>query len=72
MSAPVWVFKEPLEERIMRVCGMGFVLVAGLALSAVRAEDAIKSGPDTGKKIGGAFDVKAFTGDQKGKKLCYV
>lgn len=68
----LWVFKEPLEERIMRLSGVGFVLVAGLALSAARAEDAIKSGPDTGKRIGGAFDVKAFSGDNKGKKLCYV
>ena len=54
----------------MRVCGVGFVLVAGLALSAARAEDAIKSGPEG--RIGGPFDVKAFTGELKGKKLCYV
>lgn len=54
----------------MRVCGVGFVLVAGLALTAARAEDVFKSGPD--KRIGGAFDVKAITGDNKDKKLCYV
>lgn len=40
-----------------------------LGVSAVRADE-IKSGPDT--KIGGAFDVKAITGDQAGKSLCYV
>ena len=34
------------------------------------AADDIKSGPD--KKIGGPFDVKAITGDNAGKKLCYV
>jgi hypothetical protein len=45
--------------------------VAALALgvTAVRADD-IKSGPDG--KIAGAFNVKAITGDQKGKELCYV
>jgi hypothetical protein len=32
--------------------------------------DDIKSGPED--KNGGPFDVKAFTGDNKGKKLCYV
>ena len=30
----------------------------------------VKSGPD--KKIAGAFNVKAITGDQQGKTLCYV
>jgi len=34
------------------------------------AADDIKSGPD--KQIGGPFQVKAFTGDNKGKQLCYV
>ena len=53
----------------MRVCGLSFLLVAGVALTTARAED-IKSGPTT--RIGGAFDVKAFTGDNKGKTLCYV
>ena len=53
----------------MRVSGMGLLLVAGIALSAARADD-IKSGPTT--RIGGAFDVKAITGDNKGKQLCYV
>jgi hypothetical protein len=30
----------------------------------------LKSGLE--KKTGGAFDVKAITGGQKGKQLCYV
>ena len=36
---------------------------------AVGADD-VKSGPD--KKIGGPFDVKAITGELKGRQLCYV
>ena len=53
----------------MRVCALGVFLVANLAMSTARAED-VKSGPTT--RIGGAFDVKAITGDNKGKTLCYV
>lgn len=44
------------------------ILVAGLALvGTVGMADDVKSG-----KRGGPFDVNAITGDQKGKKLCYV
>lgn len=53
----------------MRIGGTGLLLVMALALSTARADD-IKSGPTT--RIGGAFDVKAITGDNKGKQLCYV
>jgi hypothetical protein len=54
----------------MRVCsGISLAVVIGLSMTMARADD-IKSGPD--KKIGGAFDVKAITGDNKGKTLCYV
>ena len=49
--------------RILTVAALAF------GVSAVRADD-VKSGPDG--KIGGAFNVKAITGDQKGKELCYV
>jgi hypothetical protein len=49
--------------------GMTLVLVLASAAVAVGADD-IKSGPD--KRIGGPFDVKAITGDNKGKTLCYV
>jgi hypothetical protein len=48
--------------------GMGLAAML-LSLSAVRADD-VKSGPD--KKIGGPFDIKAVTGDGKGKTFCYV
>lgn len=46
-------------------------LVAGLALvyTASTAGE-LKSGPE--KKFGGSFSVKAITGEQKGKTLCYV
>lgn len=46
---------------------LGLALVVGV--TSARAED-LKSGPDG--KIGGAFDVKAITGDKAGKTLCYV
>lgn len=48
------------------------------ALAGARSEkpmrtcltDELKSGPE--KKIGGPFDIKAVTGDGKGKTFCYV
>ena len=40
-----------------------------VVMTAVSVADDLKSGPD--KKAGGAFDVKAITGDQQGKTLCY-
>jgi hypothetical protein len=59
-----------MKECVMRVMwGMGAVLAAALSLSAVQADE-LKSGPD--KKIGGPFDVKAITGEGKGKTFCYV
>jgi hypothetical protein len=47
------------------------VLVGSLVMvhTAVSGDD-VKSGPD--KKIAGPFDVKAITGEVKGKTLCYV
>jgi hypothetical protein len=49
----------------------GALLVGCLAvICANLSADEIQSGP--AKKIGGAFQVKAFTGDNKGKQLCYV
>ncbi len=54
----------------MRVSSLlSLVAVIGLALTGARADD-VKSGPD--KKIGGAFNVKAFTGEKTGETLCYV
>lgn len=46
----------------------------GLALAVlsqtVPAADELKSGPE--KEIGGSFQVKAVSGDNKGKTFCYV
>ena len=54
----------------MRVSSLlSLAAVVGLALTGARADD-VKSGPD--KKIGGAFNVKAFTGEKAGETLCYV
>jgi hypothetical protein len=45
--------------------------LAALALAGPAAlADEFKSGPE--KKIGGSFTVKAITGANKGKELCYV
>lgn len=52
--------------RVMQGIGLAAIM---LSLSAVRADD-LKSGPD--KKIGGPFNVKAITGDSKGKTFCYI
>ena len=45
------------------------LLAAGLLVAAGTAGE-LKSGLE--KKIGGAFNVKAITGGQKGTTLCYV
>jgi len=52
----------------MRILGLALAMVVGFALTASAEE--IKSGP--GKKIGGAFQVKAITGEKAGTQLCYV
>ena len=44
-------------------------LALALAGPAAHGED-LKSGPE--KKIGGPFQVKAITGGQQGKTLCYI
>jgi len=48
--------------------GVGLAAIV-LSLSAARADE-VSSGPT--KKIGGPFNVKAVTGDNKGKTFCYV
>src|SRR5579862_8483024 len=53
----------------MRNCFMALALVLGLSVSMAQAED-VKSGP--ADKIGGAFQVKAITGEKQGETLCYV
>jgi len=52
----------------MRNLGLALALLVGVSFTAL-AED-VKSGPD--KKIAGAFNVKAITGEKAGKTLCYV
>jgi len=53
--------------RLFRILSLAVVAAAFVSTSFA---DDLKSGPD--KKIGGAFQVKAITGDQKDKTLCYV
>ena len=53
----------------MRNFGLALALAVGFSFSQTSAED-LKSGPET--KIGGAFNVKAITGDKQGTTLCYV
>ena len=48
-------------------CALALVLAVGFA--PVTADD-VKSGPE--KKIGGAFNVKAITGEKAGDTFCYV
>lgn len=50
------------------ICAAALTLAIGFGFMA-KAEE-IKSGPT--ERIGGAFNVKAFTGEKKGDELCYV
>lgn len=45
------------------------IACAAVVLGVAQAQD-VKSGPD--KKIAGAFNVDAITGERKGDTLCYV
>jgi hypothetical protein len=49
---------------------LSLAAVLGLTLSVSGAD--LKSGPGATEKIGGAFQVKAITGEKKGEQLCYV
>ena len=53
--------------RLMIVAALAITL--GLSFNGANADD-LKSGP--GAKIGGAFQVKAITGEKAGTTLCYV
>lgn len=46
------------------------ILLAGLAFAATGVQADVESGLKD--KTAGAFNVKAITGDNKGKTLCYV
>jgi hypothetical protein len=48
---------------------LALVAVVAISFSVASADD-VKSGPK--EKIGGAFNVKAITGEKAGKELCYV
>src|SRR2546423_14986226 len=62
-------FTRRLTMRSRLVGSLALVTCVALATTVTLAGD-IKSGPD--KKTGGPFDVKAITGEMKGKTLCYV
>jgi hypothetical protein len=53
----------------MKIC-FSALLSAGLLVAAIQAAEPVKSGPTD--RIGGAFQVKAITGEAKGEQLCYV
>lgn len=50
----------------------GAFVVAALAVTGVLADDALKSGPQPGKNIPGAFHPTNVTGAKAGKKHCLV
>ena len=54
----------------MRVYAGALATLAVGFMAAAGVGGELKSGLE--KKTGGAFDVKAITGGQKGKQLCYV
>ena len=58
----------------MRTLVGTLVLATGLAVTcAVAAEKSdVKSGPQAGEPFAGTFEVKAVTGDDAGKSLCYT
>jgi hypothetical protein len=51
---------------------VGAFAVALLATAGVIAGDALKSGPQTGKRLAGPFHPLNVTGAQAGKKFCLV
>lgn len=51
---------------------VGAFAVAALAFSAVLADEALKSGPEVGKPIPGAFHPLNVTGPKAGEKNCLV
>lgn len=56
-----------MKSRIF--ASLATVAFGALVVTASHAGE-LKSGPE--KKIAGAFDVKAITGERKGETLCYV
>jgi hypothetical protein len=66
-TVPVRGYPEEETMRVMHGLGVAAIMVS---LSMAAGADELKSGPE--KKIGGPFDVKAVTGEGKGKTFCYV
>ena len=59
----------------MRTLVGTLVLATGLAVTAAMAAEKksdVKSGPQAGEPFAGTFEVKAVTGDDAGKSLCYT
>ena len=55
----------------LRLC-TGAVVLAALASAGVLADEALKSGPQAGTNIPGAFHPLNCTGKSAGKKNCLV
>jgi len=51
---------------------VGAFALAAVAMSVAFADEALKSGPQTGENIPGAFHPTNVTGAQAGKKHCLV
>jgi len=51
---------------------LGAFALATIAMSVAFADDALKSGPQTGTDIPGPFHPTNLTGAQAGKKHCLV
>ncbi len=50
----------------------GAFALATLVVTSLVADEALKSGPQVGKSLPGAFHPLNVTGDQAGKKHCLV
>jgi len=57
-----------MSHRIAIGASLAVTLLAG----SVTAADAVKSGPQPGQKVPGAFHPLNVTGDAAGQKLCLV
>lgn len=51
---------------------MGALALSAMALTIAIGDEALKSGPQVGKSIPGAFHPTNVTGAQAGKKHCLV
>jgi hypothetical protein len=50
----------------------GAALVLAVVVFHANADDALKSGPQVGKGVGGPFNPLNVTGDNAGEKTCQV